>query len=84
MVAKLLIFLVRVYQKYLSPLKIRTHCIYTPTCSQYAVEALQKYGALRVHGWPANGFCAVIPLQKAVMIQFRRKREPQTGALVRR
>ena len=47
MVAKLLIFLVRVYQKYLSPLKIRTHCIYTPTCSQYAVEALQKYGALK-------------------------------------
>ena len=47
MVAKLLIFLVRVYQKYLSPLKIRTHCIYTPTCSQYAIEALKKYGALK-------------------------------------
>lgn len=23
------------------------HCIYTPTCSQYAVEAIAKYGALR-------------------------------------
>ena len=32
---------------FLSPLKVRTHCIYTPTCSQYAIEALQKYGALK-------------------------------------
>ncbi|HBF3624065.1 MULTISPECIES: membrane protein insertion efficiency factor YidD [Clostridium] len=42
-----LIMLVRGYQKFLSPLKIRTHCIYTPTCSQYAIEALRKYGALK-------------------------------------
>ena len=27
--------------------KVRTHCIYTPTCSQYAIEALKKYGALK-------------------------------------
>ena len=31
----------------LSPLKVRTHCIYTPTCSQYAIEALQKYGVFK-------------------------------------
>lgn len=42
-----MIILIRGYQKYLSPLKIRTHCIYTPTCSQYAIEALQKYGVLK-------------------------------------
>ena len=29
------------------PLKVRTHCIYVPTCSQYAVEALTKYGAFK-------------------------------------
>ena len=45
MIAKLCIKLIRGYQKYLSPLKIRTHCIYTPTCSQYAIEAIKKYGA---------------------------------------
>ena len=39
--------LVKISQKYISPLKVRTHCIYTPTCSQYAVEALEKYGAAR-------------------------------------
>ena len=47
MAAKICIKMIRFYQKYLSPLKIRTHCIYTPTCSQYAVEAIQKYGALK-------------------------------------
>ena len=43
---KILIALVRFYQKYLSGLK-HTHCRYIPTCSQYAVEALEKYGALK-------------------------------------
>lgn len=43
----IMIKLVKMYQKYLSPLKTRTHCIYTPTCSQYAIEALEKYGALK-------------------------------------
>ncbi len=41
----ILIKLVQFYRKYLSPLKVKTHCIYTPTCSQYAIEALEKYGA---------------------------------------
>lgn len=47
MIKKILILLIRGYQKFLSPMKIRTHCIYTPTCSQYAVEALQKYGVVK-------------------------------------
>ena len=42
-----LIALVRFYRKYLSGMKRYTHCIYTPTCSQYAIEALEKYGALK-------------------------------------
>lgn len=44
---KLVIFLINLYRKYLSPLKRRPTCIYTPTCSQYAVEALEKYGFLK-------------------------------------
>ncbi|HBC98218.1 MAG TPA: membrane protein insertion efficiency factor YidD [Lachnoclostridium sp.] len=47
MVKKVMILLIKGYQKFLSPLKIRTHCIYTPTCSQYAIEALTKYGVLK-------------------------------------
>ena len=42
-----LIFLIRLYQKYLSPLKWRTHCVYIPTCSEYAIESLKKHGFLK-------------------------------------
>ncbi|RZS94354.1 membrane protein insertion efficiency factor YidD [Cuneatibacter caecimuris] len=47
MIKKVLISLIRFYRKFLSPLKVKTHCIYTPTCSQYAIEALEKYGAVK-------------------------------------
>jgi len=40
------IAIIRMYQKVLSPL-LGAQCRYTPTCSQYAVEALQKHGALK-------------------------------------
>ena len=46
MMKTLFIFLIRLYQKYLSPLKSTT-CPYIPTCSQYGLEAIQKYGALK-------------------------------------
>ena len=45
MPAVLLVALVRLYQKYLSPLK-KPSCRFVPTCSEYAVEAIHKYGAL--------------------------------------
>ena len=41
---KLLIACIRFYQRNLSPLKRYTRCKYIPTCSQYAVEAIEKYG----------------------------------------
>ena len=47
MLKKGIISLIRFYQKYLSPLKWRTHCIYTPTCSEYAVQAISKYGIIK-------------------------------------
>lgn len=49
MLARPLIALVRWYQRYVSPL-LPPSCIYTPTCSEYAIEALGRYGALR-GGW---------------------------------
>lgn len=42
----LLITLIRVYQKYISPLKPPS-CRFTPTCSHYGIEALNKYGVIR-------------------------------------
>lgn len=34
------------YQKHISPL-LGSHCIYTPTCSEYARQAIRKYGTLK-------------------------------------
>lgn len=43
---KILIWIILFYRKYLSPLKF-TKCPYFPSCSQYGLEAVQKYGAVR-------------------------------------
>jgi hypothetical protein len=51
MMRRALIGLVRFYQRWVSPLTPPS-CRYIPTCSAYAVEALEKYGALR-GGWMA-------------------------------
>jgi putative membrane protein insertion efficiency factor len=38
--------MVKLYRKYISPLKPQT-CRFYPTCSQYALQALEKYGAIK-------------------------------------
>lgn len=43
---KMMIVMIRFYQKHLSPLK-RSKCPYIPSCSQYGLEAIEKYGALK-------------------------------------
>ena len=43
---KLLIALVRFYRRAISPL-FPGCCRYIPTCSQYAIQALEKYGAVK-------------------------------------
>ncbi|MCQ2081462.1 MAG: membrane protein insertion efficiency factor YidD [Lachnospiraceae bacterium] len=43
---KLFIFLIKIYKKYLSPLK-RTKCPYIPSCSDYGLQAIEKYGAFK-------------------------------------
>lgn len=40
-------WLIRLYQKYISPLKKRPCCRFYPTCSSYALEAIEEWGALR-------------------------------------
>ncbi len=44
MIKSFLIYLIKFYQKCISPLK-RPSCRFYPTCSQYAVESIKKYGA---------------------------------------
>ena len=60
------ILLIRFYQKCISPLKPPS-CRFTPTCSQYAIEAIRKYGPIkgcwlaakrigRCHPWGGSGY----------------------------
>lgn len=46
---KVFLWLIRFYQKHISPC-FPARCRFMPTCSQYAVEAITKYGALK-GGW---------------------------------
>jgi putative membrane protein insertion efficiency factor len=43
------IFLIRLYKKFISPL-FPPSCRHYPTCSEYAIEALDKYGIFK-GGW---------------------------------
>ena len=42
----IMIWFIKFYRKYISPLKT-TKCPYFPSCSEYGLEAIQKYGALK-------------------------------------
>ncbi|KDE46262.1 hypothetical protein DI43_15475 [Geobacillus sp. CAMR12739] len=44
-----LIWCIRFYQRFLSPLKPPT-CRFYPTCSNYGIEAIRRFGALK-GGW---------------------------------
>ena len=63
---KLLMWPIRFYQMAISP-HFPAACRYTPTCSQYAIEAIGKYGpfkglylavrrVLRCHPWGGSGY----------------------------
>ena len=42
----ILLYLIRAYRYLISPL-LGNHCRFHPTCSAYALEAIEKHGALR-------------------------------------
>ncbi|MDD2493988.1 MAG: membrane protein insertion efficiency factor YidD [Tissierellia bacterium] len=44
--SKILIFIIKIYQQFSSRSSVR-HCRFYPTCSQYFIEALQKYGFIK-------------------------------------
>lgn len=64
--ARMLMAPIRFYQRFISPLTPPA-CRFTPTCSQYALEAIQKHGPLkglylavrrllRCHPWGGSGY----------------------------
>ena len=42
----LIIWMVRFYQRH-APSAMRAACLFTPTCSEYMILAVEKYGAVR-------------------------------------
>lgn len=63
---RICIGLVRFYQRHISPLK-PSCCRFTPTCSAYAIEAIERFGAfkgtglaiwriLRCNPWGGHGY----------------------------
>jgi uncharacterized protein len=45
-VKKSLLFLIKLYKRYISPLLPKS-CRFYPTCSEYAYQAISKYGVLK-------------------------------------
>lgn len=61
---KVLIGMVRFYQKNISPAKGTPCCRFYPSCSEYAAEALEKYGVVRGTGKAAWRLLRCNPLCK--------------------
>lgn len=66
LLSRLLILPIRLYQLCISPM-FPASCRFTPTCSQYAIEAIRKHGPLkglwlairrllRCHPWGGSGY----------------------------
>ena len=60
---RLLIAMVKFYRRNISPLRPPC-CRYIPTCSQYALEALEKYGALKGSWLALRRFLRCQPFHK--------------------
>ena len=46
MIKNLLLTAIRIYRAYISPLKPPS-CRFVPTCSEYALQAIEKHGVLK-------------------------------------
>lgn len=64
---KLMIALINLYRRYISPMMGQGKCRYTPTCSQYAIDAYNKHNffkatfmtvwrILRCNPWSKGGY----------------------------
>lgn len=60
---RLLLALIRFYRRAISPYT-EPKCRYIPTCSQYALEAIEKYGALKGGFLAFRRICRCHPFSK--------------------
>ena len=57
---RVLLALIRFYRKYISP-AFPGKCRFIPTCSEYGLEAIEKYGALRGNPFNHGDFYDPVP-----------------------
>lgn len=60
---KILIIMIKFYRKNISPMR-SLKCPYWPTCSQYGLEAVEKYGAIKGGGLAAWRILRCNPFSK--------------------
>ena len=71
----IVVFIIRLYQMLISPF-MAPSCRFTPTCSQYAIEAVQRFGVFKgfrlairrlssCHPWHEGGYDPVPPRQSS-------------------
>ena len=81
----LLLKLIDFYRKVISPLKPHSTCRFTPTCSAYAREAIQRFGAFRgsilairrifrCHPFNPGGWDPVPQKDELVLLRKRKRR----------
>lgn len=46
-IKKIFIFLIKIYKRNISPYKGGPVCRFYPSCSTYAIQAIEKYGAFK-------------------------------------
>ena len=63
---KLMLGAIRFYQRYISP-GLPPRCRFVPTCSQYALEAIEKYGPLKGGFLALKRFFFFFPFYKGNM-----------------
>ncbi len=88
MLKKLLIGLIRMYQRWISPI-LPAACIYEPTCSEYTAQAIKRHGILyggllgiwrilRCHPFAQGGWDPVPGTESAALIKQEIERADQT------
>lgn len=76
MIRKFISFLIKIYQYVISPC-FQSHCRFYPSCSQYALDAIEHFGVLKgfyltscrllkCHPWSCGGYDPVLPNQENI------------------
>ena len=77
-IRKIFIIPIVLYRKFISPLKTRPCCKYYPTCSQYAIDAIEEYGIFKGTAMAIWRLLRCNPFSKGGYDPVVRKREEKT------